>query len=140
MRLARDAAHGRCVPDDVADLRSLLAAGLGLALAGCRPSDPAAGSRGQSDRPGPTATTSTEEEPDTLPPADVSHGEARIGGPAADSATRQIEVVVTIPNADGGLVAHLFADGRIESEIREGIVIPEDAVDESGQARAAEGA
>lgn len=53
-------------------------------------------------------------------------------GPAADSATRQIEVVVTIPNADGGLVAQLFADGRIESEVREGIVIPEDAVDESG--------
>lgn len=55
-------------------------------------------------------------------------------GPAADSATRQIEVVVTIPNADGGLVAQLFADGRVESEIREGIVIPEDAVDESGAA------
>ncbi|WP_445442932.1 hypothetical protein [Clavibacter sp. km1a] len=36
MRLARDAAHGRCVPDDVADLRSLLAAA--PALAGERPS------------------------------------------------------------------------------------------------------
>lgn len=53
-------------------------------------------------------------------------------GPAADSATRQVEVVVTIPNAEGGLVARLFADGRIESQTREGIVIPEDAVDESG--------
>ncbi|OUE24156.1 hypothetical protein [Clavibacter michiganensis] len=31
MRLARDAAHGRCVPDDVADLRSLLAAAPALA-------------------------------------------------------------------------------------------------------------
>ncbi|MFT2691510.1 hypothetical protein [Clavibacter zhangzhiyongii] len=31
MRLARDAAHGRCAPDDVADLRSLLAAAPALA-------------------------------------------------------------------------------------------------------------
>jgi hypothetical protein len=31
MRLARDAAHGRCVPDDVADLRSLLVAAPALA-------------------------------------------------------------------------------------------------------------
>ncbi|MBP2456874.1 hypothetical protein [Clavibacter michiganensis] len=31
MRLARDAAHGRCVPDDVADLRALLVAAPALA-------------------------------------------------------------------------------------------------------------
>ena len=31
-------------------------------------------------------TTSAEEEPDTVPPADVSHGEARIGGPNATPA------------------------------------------------------
>ena len=33
-----------------------------------------------------TATTSPEEEPDTTPPADVSHGDAPIGGPAAEPA------------------------------------------------------
>lgn len=52
---------------------------------------------------------------------------ARIG-PAADSITRQIEIVVSIPNASGALVADLFADGRIESEVRRGVVIPEAAV------------
>jgi hypothetical protein len=33
-----------------------------------------------------SATTSPQEEPDTTPPADVSHGEAPIGGPAAEPA------------------------------------------------------
>jgi nitrite reductase (NO-forming) len=64
---------------------------LTLSLASCRPSTP-------SDRTTTTRaeraetednlaqTTSPEEQPDTVPPADVSHGEARIGGPDADSA------------------------------------------------------
>lgn len=52
-------------------------------------------------------------------------------GPAADSATRQIEIIVTIPNESGRLVADLFADGVIESVIRRGVVIPEDAVAET---------
>lgn len=52
-------------------------------------------------------------------------------GPAADSLTRQIEIVVSIPNPTGELVADLFADGRVESEIRTGVVIPEDAVVET---------
>jgi nitrite reductase (NO-forming) len=60
-----------------------VAATLSFALAACRSSSPP-------DRPGtesptrPTATTSAEEEPDTIPPADVSHGEAPIGPHAAE--------------------------------------------------------
>jgi nitrite reductase (NO-forming) len=59
---------------------------VGLVLAGCRPtglsdrshdSDQDSAVRSSSQE----RTTSAQEEPDTVPPADVSHGEARIGGP-----------------------------------------------------------
>jgi membrane fusion protein (multidrug efflux system) len=65
-------------------------------------------------------------------PGRVFDGSIEQIGPAADSATRQIQVIVAIPNPDGSLVADLFADGHIESETRQGTVIPEDAVDETG--------
>ncbi len=52
--------------------------------------------------------------------------------PAADAATRQIPVVVTIPNADGVLVAGLFAEGRVQASARQAITVPADAVDERG--------
>ena len=58
-------------------------AALVLVLA-CRPSAPEAH---RPERAAP-AVTSTQEEPDTTPPADVSHGEAPIGGPAAEPAPR----------------------------------------------------
>jgi len=54
--------------------------------------------------------------------------------PAADPATRQVPVVVTIPNAEGTLVAGLFAQGRVESSVRQGIQVPASAVDERGVA------
>ncbi|HEX7050650.1 MAG TPA: efflux RND transporter periplasmic adaptor subunit [Longimicrobiales bacterium] len=56
---------------------------------------------------------------------------ARIN-PAADSLTRQARILVTIPNPTGELVADLYADGRVESEVRRGIVLPALAVDRSG--------
>lgn len=54
--------------------------------------------------------------------------------PAADPVTRQVPVVVTIPNDEGTLVAGLFAQGRVESTVRQGIMVPVSAVDESGVA------
>jgi nitrite reductase (NO-forming) len=69
----------------------LIASSLSLALSGCRdstPVPPAAsppGGAGSSQQE--QATTSPSEQPDTVPPADVSHGEARIGGPEAEPAT-----------------------------------------------------
>ena len=62
----------------------VFAATVALSLAACStpaPSNraPAAQSSGDQE-----VTTSPQEEPDTTPPADVSHGEARIGGPQAD--------------------------------------------------------
>jgi hypothetical protein len=64
---------------------------LSLMLTSCRSPAPAArgpeseraGSRGTATQ---EQTTAPEEEPDTVPPADVAHGEARIGGPEADPA------------------------------------------------------
>jgi membrane fusion protein, multidrug efflux system len=52
--------------------------------------------------------------------------------PAADPGTRQVPVMVTIPNDQGTLVAGLFAQGRVESQVRQGILIPSSAVDERG--------
>jgi len=69
----------------------LVAGSLSLALSGCRGSTPvppaASTSGGASSAQQEQATTSRSEEPDTVPPADVSHGEARIGGPEAERST-----------------------------------------------------
>jgi membrane fusion protein (multidrug efflux system) len=52
--------------------------------------------------------------------------------PTADPATRQVRVYVTIPNEKSTLVGGLFADGRVSTESREGILVPASAVDERG--------
>lgn len=52
--------------------------------------------------------------------------------PTADPTTRQVRVYVTIPNATSALVGGLFADGRVATESRQGIMIPTSAVDERG--------
>ena len=66
----------------------LIASILSLALSGCRDSRPvpsASSTRGTPDSSQQEqGTTSPSEQPATVPPADVSHGEARIGGPEAE--------------------------------------------------------
>jgi RND family efflux transporter MFP subunit len=52
--------------------------------------------------------------------------------PAADPVTRQIQVLVDIPNPGGKLVAGLYAEGRISVEKREGVTAPLAAIDTSG--------
>lgn len=49
--------------------------------------------------------------------------------PTADPTTRQIQVFVEIPNVERRLVAGLFAEGRIESMSRVGLVVPTSAID-----------
>lgn len=51
--------------------------------------------------------------------------------PAADPATRQIPILVSIPNESGKLVAGLFAEGRLAGGTREALVVPSAAVDTS---------
>ena len=52
--------------------------------------------------------------------------------PTADPVTRQVTIFVTIPNTTGKLIAGLFAEGRVNAETRQAIVIPASAVDETG--------
>lgn len=51
--------------------------------------------------------------------------------PAVDPATRQIPILVSLPNPEGTLVAGLFAEGRVATEAHEGIVVPADALDDA---------
>jgi RND family efflux transporter MFP subunit len=53
---------------------------------------------------------------------------ARIN-PAADPATRQVGVYITIPNTGGTLVSGLYAEGRVGTERRGALVVPAIAVD-----------
>lgn len=49
--------------------------------------------------------------------------------PTADPATRQVRIMISIPNAEGRLVGGLFATGRLASESKTGLVVPVTAVD-----------
>ena len=52
--------------------------------------------------------------------------------PVADPSTRQVRVIVTIPNQGQTLVSGLFAEGRVSAESRTSAVVPAGAVDERG--------
>jgi membrane fusion protein (multidrug efflux system) len=52
--------------------------------------------------------------------------------PAVDPATRQVRIYVTIPNRDQGLVAGLFAEGRVESQRKRVTALPLTALDPRG--------
>ena len=52
--------------------------------------------------------------------------------PSADPQTRQVRLFVRIPNAGAQLVAGLFAEGRVASDSRETLTVPELAVDVRG--------
>ena len=50
--------------------------------------------------------------------------------PSADPQTRQVRLYVRIPNAGQGLVAGLYANGRVASVSRQGLTVPLTAVDQ----------
>ena len=52
--------------------------------------------------------------------------------PVADPSTRQVRIIVSLPNASGTLVGGLFADGHVASEVRNAPILPINAVDERG--------
>jgi RND family efflux transporter MFP subunit len=54
--------------------------------------------------------------------------------PVADPATRQVPIFVSIPNVSGRLIAGLYAEGRVETEVRRTLVVPGNAIDETGGA------
>lgn len=59
-------------------------------------------------------------------------GEVERVSPAVDPATRQVRVIVSLANTGRSLVAGLFADGRVATERRPGIVVPRAAIDDRG--------
>ncbi|HEV7838279.1 MAG TPA: efflux RND transporter periplasmic adaptor subunit [Gemmatimonadaceae bacterium] len=54
--------------------------------------------------------------------------------PTADPTTRQVRIYVSIPNAGRALVGGLFANGRMSSATKMGLVVPASAVDVRGSA------
>ncbi|HTE47875.1 MAG TPA: efflux RND transporter periplasmic adaptor subunit [Gemmatimonadaceae bacterium] len=52
--------------------------------------------------------------------------------PVADPSTRQVRIIVSLPNTNGTLVGGLFADGHVAAEVRTAPVLPSSAVDERG--------
>ena len=52
--------------------------------------------------------------------------------PVVDPATRQVRIIVTLPNAERSLVAGLFGVGRVVTERRAGVVVARNAVDTRG--------
>ncbi len=63
---------------------------------------------------------------------DVVTGTIERLSPVADPITRQITIFVTLPNTSGRLIGGLFAEGRVESETRHGVIVPMSVVDETG--------
>ncbi|MEO7043274.1 MAG: efflux RND transporter periplasmic adaptor subunit [Gemmatimonadaceae bacterium] len=57
------------------------------------------------------------------------HGKVKLISPSVDPTTRQVQIIVSIPNKSHSLVTGLYADGRISSQTQEGIVVPMSAVD-----------
>jgi multidrug efflux pump subunit AcrA (membrane-fusion protein) len=52
--------------------------------------------------------------------------------PMVDPQTRQVRLRVALPDAAGALVAGLFVEGRVVAAVRAGLVVPEQAVDQTG--------
>src|SRR6478736_6922430 len=60
------------------------------------------------------------------------HGIVARVSPAVDPATRQVPIVVRLPNEEGTLVSGLFADGRVATQSRAGVTVPATAIDQRG--------
>src|SRR5665213_3648072 len=57
------------------------------------------------------------------------HGTVTRVSPSVDPTTRQVQIIVSIPNKGHTLISGLYADGRVSSSTQNGIVVPVSAVD-----------
>jgi RND family efflux transporter MFP subunit len=57
------------------------------------------------------------------------HGKVTRVSPSVDPTTRQVQIIVSIPNTNHTLISGLYADGRVSSRTQSGIVVPLAAVD-----------
>jgi multidrug efflux pump subunit AcrA (membrane-fusion protein) len=62
----------------------------------------------------------------------VLEGRVTRVSPMVDPQTKQVRLLASVPNQAGALVAGLFVEGRVASEKRVGVMIPENAVDQTG--------
>jgi RND family efflux transporter MFP subunit len=56
--------------------------------------------------------------------------------PTVDPATRQVPIFVSVPNIDGNLIAGLYANGRVQTDIHSGLIVPGAAIEMTGQSPA----
>ena len=52
--------------------------------------------------------------------------------PVVDPQTKQVLLLASVPASAGGLVAGLFVEGRVASQKRVGVLLPENAIDQTG--------
>jgi membrane fusion protein, multidrug efflux system len=52
--------------------------------------------------------------------------------PMVNAQTKQVGIQVSVPNSANSLVAGLFVEGRVASQKRVGVLVPEQAVDQTG--------
>lgn len=52
--------------------------------------------------------------------------------PMVNAQTKQVGIQATVPNSANALVAGLFVEGRVASQKRVGVLVPEQAVDQTG--------
>ena len=60
------------------------------------------------------------------------HGLVSRVSPAVDPTTRQVPIMVRLPNNEGTLVSGLFVNGRVATQSRAGVTVPVIAVDQRG--------
>jgi RND family efflux transporter MFP subunit len=51
--------------------------------------------------------------------------------PSVDPQTKQVRLLASVPNDGGQLVAGLFVEGRVDAQKRVGVLVPEQAVDQT---------
>lgn len=52
--------------------------------------------------------------------------------PMVDPQTKQVAIIASVPNDANALVAGLFVDGRVAAQKRVGVLVPEQALDQTG--------
>lgn len=62
----------------------------------------------------------------------VLEGRVTRVSPMVDPQTKQVRLLASVPNSAGALVAGLFVEGRVASQKRIGVLVPESAVDQTG--------
>ncbi len=61
----------------------------------------------------------------------VLEGKVTRVAPSVDPTSRQVRLLASVPNEKGQLVSGLFVEGRVSTEKRVGVMVPEEAIDQT---------